>query len=251
MAFRIPGRAEHEVNVEAVAGGGGVVGAEAGAAVQEQDRHEAEPAQDAVQAAQEQLGGLVGADHDAEPESGGVVEEEHGDAPLAADAGTEVLAVGEHHHHPVRIGESAPVGLLLGGHPAQRQAEANARAPDRRPIDVLVGADHAQLEGAPDQLGDRRVAIRGLLRREEIEQRSGQCPREHGHGRDRLRGRHLVAVLLREPAVDRANRDGRGFAGGRPVGLRGDRAHGGVHPLPREHAGLHRRDDLVTEQRLG
>jgi hypothetical protein len=35
------------------------------------------------------------------------------------------------------------------------------------------------------------------------------------------------------------------------VGLRGDRTHGGVCRLPRERAGLHRRDDLVAEQRFG
>jgi len=36
-----------------------------------------------------------------------VVEEEHGDAPLAPDTGAEVLAVGEHHHHAVRVMRSS------------------------------------------------------------------------------------------------------------------------------------------------
>jgi hypothetical protein len=187
------------------------------AAIEKQNVHEPELAQDAVQAAQEQLGRLVGADHDAEPEPGGVVEEEHSDAPLAPDAGAEVLTVGEHHHHAVRVGEPSPVGLLLGRHAAQRQAEANARAPDRGPIDALVRADHAELEGAPDQLGDGRVAILGLLRREEVEQRVGQCTRDHGRGRDRRGACRLVAVRFREPSVDGADRDGRRLTGECPV----------------------------------
>jgi hypothetical protein len=159
VALWIGSGAEHEVDVEAVASGGGVVGAEARTAIEKQDVHEPEPPEDDVQAAQEQLRGLVGTYHDAEREPGGVVEEEHGHALAAPNPGAEVLVVGEHHHHAVRIGESPPIGFLFGGHAAQWQAEADARAPDRGPVDALVWADHAELEGAPDQLGDRGVAV--------------------------------------------------------------------------------------------
>jgi hypothetical protein len=41
------------------------------------------------------------------------------------------------------------------------------------------------------------------------------------------------------------------LSGDRQMPLRGDLAHGGVHGLARQLAGLNRRDDLVAEQRLG
>jgi len=68
-----------------------------------------------VQAAQEQLRGLVRTDDDPQHEAGSVVDEEHGDALGAADPGAEVLAVGEHHHHAMRVSEPALVGFVLRG----------------------------------------------------------------------------------------------------------------------------------------
>jgi hypothetical protein len=204
-----------------------------------------------MQAAQEQLRALGRADHDPEPEAGGIVEEEHGHTLSAPGTGAEVLAVGEHHHQAVRVREAALVGFLLGGHAAQRQAQADTGAPDRRPIDALLRADHAALMGAAEELGDRGVAVLGFLLGEEGEQRLGPRPRDRGRGPRRLDAGRPVAVELREPAIDGADGTGLLLAGERQVGLRGDRAHGGIGPLARELSGLHRRDDLVAEQRLG
>jgi hypothetical protein len=251
VALWIPGGAEHEADLEAAAGGGGVVGFEPRTAVEKQEVHEAEPTQHAMQAAQEQLRALDGADDDPEPEPGGVVEEEHRHALGAADASAEVLAIGEHHHHAVRIREPALVGFLLRGDAAQRQAQADARAPHRRPIDALIRANHAAHDGPADQLGDRGVAVLGLLRREEVDQRLGQRQRDRPRGPRGLDPAGPLAVELGDPAVDRAHRTGLVLAGDRQVLLRGDLAHGGIHRLARQLAGLHRRDDLVAEQRLG
>ena len=162
----------------------------------------------ARRAAQEQLRALGRADDDPEREAGGIVEEEHSHAPSAPGAGAEVLAVGEPHHQAVRVREAALVGLLLGGHAAQRQAQADTGAPDRRPIDALLRADHAELMGAADELGDRSVAVLGLLFREEVEQPLGQRQRDRGRGPRRLDAGRPVAVQIREPAVDGADRGG-------------------------------------------
>jgi len=141
------------------------------------------PSDDGMQAAQEQLRVLVRADHDPEPKAGGVVEEEHGHALSAPGAGTEVLAVGEHHHQAVRVREAALVGFLLGGYAAQRQPQADAGAPDRCPIDALLRADHAELKGAADELGDRGVAVLGLLLARKASSASGSAREIVGAGR--------------------------------------------------------------------
>ena len=66
-----------------------------------------------------------------------------------AKAGAEVLAIGEHHHHPMRIGEAPHIGFLLLGHPPPRQLQAPTSAPGRDPIDAILGPDDPQLAGSP------------------------------------------------------------------------------------------------------
>jgi hypothetical protein len=160
-----------------------------------------------------------------------------------------VLAVGEHHHHAVWIREAALVGLVLGRYASQRQLEANACSPHRRTIDAVVRTDHAERDGAPDELGHRREAILGLLRHEKLEHLLGAREIRCSRGAVSM-SLGPSALELRDPVVDGADRGGLLLAE-RQVGLRGDFAHRDVDALARELAGLHRRDDLVAEQRLG
>jgi hypothetical protein len=90
--------------------------------------HRPEPAEDAVQAAEEQRRGLAGPDDAPEREARGVVEEDQRDALAPPGARAKLLAVGEDHHHPVRVREPPLIGLVLGRHAAQRQAQAPTRA---------------------------------------------------------------------------------------------------------------------------
>ncbi|MGE0708338.1 MAG: hypothetical protein AB7N76_18280 [Planctomycetota bacterium] len=63
----------------------------------------------------------------------GVVEEEAGDAPLAARASAEVHAVAEDELHAVGVGEAALVAAALRLAPGRRDAHAHERAGSASP----------------------------------------------------------------------------------------------------------------------
>lgn len=130
-----------------------VQGDEARPVVDEDDAAAAIALQRLVQAPQEELLALRGPDHDVEPEARGIVEEEERDALGASRARPEVLAVAEQELHPVRVGVAAAV-VILGLPPAPgADAEPLAGAPERGAVDALGLADHADLSGPADELG--------------------------------------------------------------------------------------------------
>jgi hypothetical protein len=63
-------------------------------------------------------------------------------------AGAEVLAVGQHHHHAVRVGEATGVDFSFAGNPPKRQAQALAGPPNGDAVEGLVDADDVELFGS-------------------------------------------------------------------------------------------------------
>jgi hypothetical protein len=173
VALGIARGAEDDADVELDRDLGRVVGDEAGAAVEVERAHDAVAADDAVEPAQERLGGLRGADYDSEAVAARVVEKEQGDATGPLGTGAEVLAIGEDHHHPVRVGEAAHVGLVFAGQAAQGDRQTLAGAPDGGAVDLLVRPQDPAVASATQKLGDRRVAVERLLGAHELEERLG------------------------------------------------------------------------------
>jgi hypothetical protein len=127
-----------------------VIAGEARAVVEVQNRHEAELAHELEQPAQKQLGALTLRAHDhVQAVATGVVEEEHGDAASARGARAKVLAVRQHHHHPMRVRE------------ARRQAQPLAEAPHRAAVHVRDA--QAVCLGATHDLRHRRRWVRALF----------------------------------------------------------------------------------------
>src|SRR5690606_6563948 len=155
VPFRIGLGAEDQGPLELPHHPVGVVGDEAWAVVEKQGVHQAVTLHRLEQPAQEELGALASADHRVQGEARAVVEEVQDHPPQPIHASAEVLAVAQHHLHPMRVGEATGVPFVLGWAPASWQAHAHQGTPDRAAVDSLESSQRAALAGPLEQLGHR------------------------------------------------------------------------------------------------
>ena len=209
----------------------------------------------AVQAGQEEVGRLRGADEHVEGVAGGVVQEEQGDPTEAVRSGAEVLAVAQQALHPVRVAPAATVQLLAARPVAGRQPHPDAGPPGRGPVHRQLLVDHLADPGATDQLGDRGSGVADLLLLHEGDERLGQGDRGRGAPPPlRLQGSEVAvrALVGGQPALDGADGDAPEATVGSGVVPSGDGAHSSAPWPPREHQGGHLGEHGVPgERRLG
>lgn len=224
MALRVACGAMNQVDSgDARDDGEGVAGDESGTVVEIDDEHEAHLADELVEASKEELRRFARTDHDVKPLASGVVDEEKGDALASVDPGAEVFSVGQDHHHPIGVGKAPHVPLCLRGPDSGRHSHPLDGSPDRRPVDLGVGGDDLQLAGTPDELGDARTRIRGLLVAEKLD----QDVVEHGGDLDaftgpRLETREAGVSVGGQPAIEGAQSHPAKQAGYSDVILGGD-----------------------------
>lgn len=185
-----------------------VLGDEAWPVVDVARAHEAVPLQALVDASQEQLRSLGGADDDVQDLACRVVEVEQGDALAALLASPEVLAVTQHHVHPVRVGKTPRVTVACVPAPGQWQAEPLAGAVDGAALHNLSGLQDAALSGSADQLGNRCGVVFVLLVDEEVD----ECSWQHAARRDLrsqlgLESTDAACSVRGEPAVEGTRMD--------------------------------------------
>jgi hypothetical protein len=111
---------------------------------------------------QEELGGLGGPHDGGQTIAGGVIEEVQGDSPETVEAGAEVLAVGEHHEHAVRVSPGAHVLVNGSAHALERQAHAAAGPPEADTTHRLIFAEDTAQTSPANELGDGSFAV-GLV----------------------------------------------------------------------------------------
>lgn len=237
--------------VELAHHGDGVLGDEARTAIDIQAVHVAVPADAAVEAAQEQLAALGGADDRVQEGAGGVVEEEQRHPLEAPCPRPEVLAVAEHHVQAVREGKAAGVALLGALAPRHPQAEPPAGAVDRAAVHAPVLPEDPELPCPTDQLGHRRRLVGLLLPHQEVEELRWQhlrhrCLRAPG----RLQPGNTQLVIRPQPPVERALRDAARGAVEEHVLHRRDARDGPGNGLTPAAATQHLPDHRQPEQRL-